>query len=74
MAQFQPKNMEVALDESAAKLVGILSKKSPKSSGRLAESFKVKDVDGDEGYTITFDEYGQIVDGGRRPSQKMPPI
>lgn len=74
MAQFRPKNMEIALDESAQKLVGILSTRSPKASGRLANSFQVGDVNGTKGYSVIFDEYGQIVDGGRRPSQKMPPI
>ena len=74
MAQFRPKNMEQALDESAQKLVGILSTKSPKASGRLANSFQIGDVDGTKGYSIIFDEYGEIVDSGRRPSQKMPPI
>ena len=71
------KNTESTIDNSSLRLVSIfqnvLDRKGITASGRLKNSFNVKESN-EQGIELEFDSYGTIVDQGRRPSSKMPPV
>ena len=71
------RNTENVIDKGSLRLIQlfqkILNKKGINASGDLSRSFKVKSSD-EEGIQLVFDSYGTIVDEGRRPSKKMPPV
>lgn len=71
------KNTETEIDIQSQRLIDVfqrvLNRKGINASGDLARSFRVTDS-GEKGIELSFDGYGVIVDEGRRPSSKMPPV
>lgn len=71
------KNTETEIDLQSKRLIEVfqrvLKSKGINASGDLSRSFKVIES-GTRGIRLSFDGYGEIVDAGRRPSSKMPPV
>jgi len=57
-------------DRLILKLKEILNKKGINATGQLSDSFQKAD----NGASVVFEGYGQIVDDGRNKSAKMPPV